>query len=309
MSKLWKSILTILILMNTMPLMAQDVTEANEVVILGNYASDNNDTLMLELETSGIIPTGAEEIFQQDILFFSGSDARFSNFGIESRASNLVAGMTINFVPQSDELEFCGIATRTQLDERNRLEDQNNITTIRLDAYTATGIDNEGNVFAFERNGAENSELNLVDLNLEPEIPVHLLLVALDNMMTVFVDGEAVITDYGLSLPGGAFAFLYVGMNEDTICEANNFFAYAIADDLIDVCRVSTDSVINRRSGAGTDFARLDQLQAGESLQAVGQIIGSDGFTWWLLIDNSWVRDDVVDTSGFCRILPVIEEA
>lgn len=307
MRKLWKTLLIIIVMINTMPLIAQDVIEEEDAPLsLVNYAN-NNASLMFELETLGIIPAGSEELFQQQGLFFSGENARFSNFAIENTASNLVTGITINLTSQSDELEFCGIASRTQINEDNRYEGDNNITTIRLDAYVATGIDNEGNVFAFERNRDENSELIRHELDLENDSPIHLLLVVLDDMMTVFVNGEVTIQDYELSLPGGAFAFLYAGMDEMSICEATNFFAYAIDDELIDICRVSTDRVINRRSGAGTEFALLDQLQAGDSLEAIGQSIGTDDYTWWLLSDNSYVRDDVVDTSGFCRILPLIE--
>lgn len=308
MFRFWRFIAIFCLLFTTMPLMAQDVTEAdNAPLSLVNYANDNA-SLILELETLGIIPTGAEELFQQERLFFSGANARFSNFAIENTASNLVTGITLNFAPQSDELEFCGIATRTQINEDNRYEGDNNITTLRLDAYAATGVDNDSSVFAFERNGDENSELIRHELDLENDSPVQLLLVVLDDNMTVFVNGEAIIRDYEVSLLGGAFAFLYAGMDDNSICEATNFFAYAIADEALDICRVSTDRVINRRSGAGTQFALLDQLQAGDSLEAIGQSIGIDGYTWWLLSDNSYVRDDVVDTSGFCRILPLIED-
>jgi len=300
-------LLITIIFIGAIPLMAQDVAEAeDEAIILENYAGDNN-SLLLELETLGLIPSGAEESFQQSRLVFAGEGAQFSNFAVDSSANNLLMAATLDFEAQSDELEFCGIANRTRRAEDNRLEEGNNITTIRLDAYAISGLDNAGNIFAFERDGEENSELSLAEIDFDFTEPLYLLLVVIHDEMTVFANGEAVISGYELSLPGGAFAFLYAGMDEDSICQVSNFFAYTIEDDLVDTCQVSTDSTINRRSGAGTDFARLEQLQAGESLEAVGQTIGSDGFTWWLLADDTWVRDDVVDTEGFCRVLPDVQ--
>src|SRR5690606_29340234 len=178
---------------------------------------------------------------------------------------------------------------------------------IRLNAYTATGIDSDGNIFAYEINGDESSELALAEVDVDLNQAVYLLMLVIDDELTVFANGEAVISDYPVSLPAGSVAFLYSGMDTESTCQAETLFAYTIAEELVAACHVSTDTVINRRSGPSTDFARVTQLQAGEELEAVGQTIGTDGFVWWYLADETWVRDDVVDTTGFCRVLPDIE--
>src|SRR5690606_30864617 len=101
---------------------------------------------------------------------------------------------------------------------------------------------------------------------------------------------------------------LYSGMDEDSRCRAETFFVYTIADELVTTCQVSSDTVVNRRSEPTTDSARVDQFGGnGEAFEAIGQTIGTDGFVWWFLEDEAWVRDDVVDTTGFCRVLPEIE--
>ena len=301
-------LLTILLLMSASLSLAQEdmgEDEAGEPIILQNYAA-NATILFDELETQGLIPSGAIESVAQNSLTFTGDDAQFSTFALENESRNVVVGAVLNFAPLSDELEFCGIASRTQSVESNRLEDDSNITSITLDAYVATGVDNEGNIFAFETGSESSAGLSLSEIELDLSQPVYLLAIVIDDMLTVFANGEMVIREYELSLDAGGFAFLYAGMDEDSACRAETFFAYTIADELVDSCSVSTNSGVNRREGPGTEFARVDQLLAGESLEAVGQTIGTDGFTWWLLADETWVRDDVVDTSGFCRSLPEV---
>lgn len=301
MKQVLKTVIVSIILCTTAIISAQETND--EGIILENYLS-TPDAILDELEDFGIVPSGAELVFAQNGLAFSGAEAQFSNFPNESDATNVVMGATLNFSPLADELEFCAITTRTQRVESNRLEDGSNIVTIRLDAYVAVGVDSEGSIFTFEI--SEDAEIDLLENIVDLSDPVNLLAVVIEDNLTLFVNGEALITDYTLSLPSGSFAFLFSGLAEDSICEAETFFAYTIADDLLGDCRVSTDSPINQRAGAGTDFARVGQLLAGESLPAIGQTIGTDGFTWWQLEDDSWVRDDVVDTMGFCNRLPEV---
>lgn len=298
------SIIVMMIIVSSATVSFAQETDADSIIILETYASTPNEILD-ELENLGIVPSGAEEALSQTGLSFSGAEAQFSNFPNEADASNIVMGARLNFSPQAESLEFCAMTTRTQRVESNRLENGTNIVTIRLDTYVAMGVDSEGSIFTFEI--SDDAEINLSEQALDLTAPVNLLAVVIEDKLTLFVNGEAVIIDYELTLPNGSFAFLYSGTDEESACLAETFFAYTIANDLVGVCRVSTDSPVNRRDGAGTDFARVAQLLAGESLEAVGQTIGTDGFTWWLLEDESWVRDDVVTTTGFCRRLPEVD--
>lgn len=302
MQQLVKLIIITILLSSASSILAQ-IAE-NEAIILENYAS-TPDLIMDELEDLGLIPSGVEVAFNQNGLAFSGAEAQFSNFPDETGATNIVMGATLNFLAQAEDLEFCAITTRTQRIENNRLEDGANIVTIRLDTYVAVGVDSEGSIFTFEI--SEDAEIDLLENAVNISDPVNLLAVVIEDTLTLFVNGEALITDYALTLPSGSFAFLYSGMDEDSACEAETFFAYTIADDLLGDCRVSTDSPVNRREGASTDFARVGQLLAGENSPAIAQTIGTDGFIWWQLDDDSWVRDDVVDTMGFCNRLPEVE--
>lgn len=53
-------------------------------------------------------------------------------------------------------------------------------------------------------------------------------------------------------------------------------------------------SVVNLRSGPGTDFAVKSKLNAGATVTAVARQLADDGY-WWLLLDGgAWVRSDLV---------------
>lgn len=88
-------------------------------------------------------------------------------------------------------------------------------------------------------------------------------------------------------------------------CTLENSFVMVLQDADV-ICMVNSDSGANLRSGPGTDFSRAGQLPAIHLQSVIGQTTGSDGFVWWQLEDDSWVRSDVVEEVGDCES---VEEA
>lgn len=72
-------------------------------------------------------------------------------------------------------------------------------------------------------------------------------------------------------------------------------------------CTVSTASGANQRSGPGTDFDLAGTLSAGVNASVDGQATGADGFVWWRLGEGVWVRSDVVDETGNCEGVSVVQ--
>lgn len=64
----------------------------------------------------------------------------------------------------------------------------------------------------------------------------------------------------------------------------------------------------NIRSGPGTDFEIVSNLEVGRSTIAVGQARDDFNFVW-LQLDGGWIRADTVDQSGPCADLPVVDDA
>jgi len=62
------------------------------------------------------------------------------------------------------------------------------------------------------------------------------------------------------------------------------------------------------RSGPSTDSVQQGTLAAGASASVDGQTTGVDGQVWYHLVSeaNSWVRIDVVNTTGDCSAVPAI---
>ncbi len=72
-------------------------------------------------------------------------------------------------------------------------------------------------------------------------------------------------------------------------------------------CTVTTATSANQRSGPGTDFELAGTLAGGASAAVDGQATGADGFVWWRLGEGVWVRSDVVNATGNCEGVPVVQ--
>lgn len=78
-------------------------------------------------------------------------------------------------------------------------------------------------------------------------------------------------------------------------------------DNASTACSVSGAGNVNERTGPGANFARAGTLAGGKSVTVDGQAIGADGMVWWQLSENIWVRSDVVNKSGDCDHMPLIQ--
>jgi uncharacterized protein YraI len=80
--------------------------------------------------------------------------------------------------------------------------------------------------------------------------------------------------------------------------EANEVEGIQVTDT---ACTVTAINTVNLRSGPGTNYERLDQLNAGETASVTGMSPAVDGYQWWQLSSDSWVRGDLVDISDACH--------
>lgn len=69
-------------------------------------------------------------------------------------------------------------------------------------------------------------------------------------------------------------------------------------------CTVVADSDVNLRWEPSTGRDRAAVLQAGVRVPINAQITGDDGYLWWRVDDERWVRSDVVRESGPCAAVP-----
>ena len=72
-------------------------------------------------------------------------------------------------------------------------------------------------------------------------------------------------------------------------------------------CSLTAISTANLRSGPGVDYRLVETLAANNSLLGQGQFQATDGFTWWLLENDAWIREDLAREEGECDALPTVE--
>ncbi|MBN1285728.1 MAG: hypothetical protein JXB47_10040 [Anaerolineae bacterium] len=66
--------------------------------------------------------------------------------------------------------------------------------------------------------------------------------------------------------------------------------------------------VINMRMGPGTNYTTAGQLRPGDTADIEAQATGDDGFRWWYLTNDAWVRDDAAEVQGECENIPDVAE-
>jgi hypothetical protein len=298
-----KMIVLLLLLVLTGAVFAQEESreEWQSLESVGQDAS----AILYELENDGLIPSGAAPAFSQTLLSYTGEGVQFSNFGIGMNAKNLLYSARIDFSPTSESLEFCGIAARTVREETNREEGERSITTVRLSAYLLIGLDNRGNLFVAD-NQSEESSATLAPIPEGMTGPIQITALIINNTLYVYANNILLIDGLEIADGSGAFAFVFNSAAEESACTGEMLFAYTFPDEIVETCTISPIDVANKRSSASTDAAVMGQMLQGDSMEAVAYTQGADGYTWWQLSDESWVRADVVYAEGFCRSLPLV---
>jgi uncharacterized protein YraI len=75
-----------------------------------------------------------------------------------------------------------------------------------------------------------------------------------------------------------------------------------------DDCRITVgDGGANLRAGPGTDYAIRGVIGFRESAEPVGRTRGTDGFNWWQLALDVWLRTDTTVIGGDCAAVPDVE--
>lgn len=70
-------------------------------------------------------------------------------------------------------------------------------------------------------------------------------------------------------------------------------------------CSVGSARNVNVRSGPGTNFNVIEVLAGGSERVVIDSTMGNDGYQWWQIGDNAYVRSDVVIESAGCAFMDV----
>jgi hypothetical protein len=271
--------------------------------------STNNQTLdyydgdwseaIAELQDKEIIAVGGSLVFEEDRAFFSGQGSFFTPLASRSPYSDVVMAGELSYTPSdTTQLETCTLLARVQTDN-----------TGFATSYLQVGIDNEGFAFWLDAygTGVSDYDFGIISSNLESGGTYHILFIAQDDRLMIFIDGERIVNDQEITESTGTYGIALSGRAAGTSCEGENLWVYQSPTFTPGVCEISAGSTVNKRSGPGTTFDRAGQMDAGTIMEAIAQSEAPDGFIWWQLEDETWVRDDVINAQGDCLNIPEAE--
>lgn len=266
-----------------------------------------------ELVVLGELPTDGRFVFDETSVALDGDEERqFVNLAQGASDLNVVMGATIIFDPRTineNILEFCGLAARAQPIELDEV--------VSTTDYISVVVLGNGNVVALDTL-VGNGEITEIDANLQTPIAVNLLFIAEQDRLAVYINGELRLFDMRITEEQGSYGVRMGVGDTRTNCELRDVWAYTytLSDDVSfaapnisgnDGLCLATSAGASKRSAPSTAATRLGRFD-GESIEVIGQITGTDNFTWYLLIDNTYVREDVVTLSGECSRLPPVNE-
>jgi hypothetical protein len=260
-----------------------------------------------ELEELGIIPSGGSEIFREPYAYFEGTGNWFIPLASYKPHTHIVMAGELTFTPgETDEVESCTFLMRI-VAEGNRSN-----TYLEAGLITSTfGLEGETLAVNDVLDGESNWFGIIPTLFQELDLtgPHHFLITAFRDTVGVYLDGNLKLVVENVDEHAGTYGISLKGRGDNAKCEGRNIWGWEV-DDVVafgDQCGVVATATVNLRTGPGTTYDRAGTLDGGQTQLIVGQAEGDDGFVWWQLESESWVRSDVVTAGGQCDEVPEVE--
>ncbi|MBE2268615.1 MAG: hypothetical protein IAE80_10335 [Anaerolinea sp.] len=176
------------------------------------------EAIVGELEDLDLIGTRGELLHEEEILL-SATTEGMDTFS-QTRTSeyhNFVIGALISYRPSNDESLFCGFLSNVA----GNINSSDNIPLLFV------GAGSDDSLIVLEGGeGDDDVEFFAADETYDWYDPVHLVMILNDDVLTVFVDGQPAITDYGLTFPPDEGTRVSAGVNLDSSCVMTGYFVY-----------------------------------------------------------------------------------
>lgn len=267
---------------------SNDSDESSLPSEIENYDAASESVIQQFIE-AGVLGSGNAFLFGEDYTFIGASGSSFFPLGRGRNRTDVVLGAQLTFNAQSSNYEQCGLILRLN-DARDPAQD-----------FLLVGIDSDGDLFIQNSSFDDDDTFDFVSLDVDVDDPHHLILLARGDKLDVYVDGELVLEDYSVYEERGIFGIGQFTDSTASECTARNLWVYDTPFFEPGVCNVLASGTVNKRSGPGTDNDRAGQMSSGETLEVVSQTEGSDGYIWYELEDDSYVREDIISIVGDCN--------
>lgn len=185
---------------------------------------ESSEEILTELDGLGrITKDGGYYAFRLGYSFVTGQSNLFMGLGMSSPATNFVLGGELTMQSNSGEIEICSLIGRVERDSgRSAL------------TFVDAGLTNTGSAVLMDYTDptTEASTLRVRNLNLDLSEPHHVLIVARNTEMHVFVDGQEVFHDIEVTPRSGGYGLTMVSRASGGRCEVRNVWAYVTGDEV-----------------------------------------------------------------------------
>ncbi|MBI5958331.1 MAG: hypothetical protein HY866_06345 [Chloroflexi bacterium] len=190
---------------------------SSDVVQLSDYRGEPAQ-VMSELEDLGIVPNGGSQVFFEDYAYFTGAGSFFTPLARNSPFTNVVMGGELTFtVGTTSDTEACTLMARVITGANGS------------DTYIEVGFDNEGQLYGIDLDGGEMVMGQVFAEGVKSSAVHHVLFIANDDKLTVFLDGDLVANEVQLSDPrSGTFGIALTGKASSAKCEGHNIWVYEL---------------------------------------------------------------------------------
>lgn len=308
---------------------AQSTSEATPEV---NQRPDPDEPFNLDSEAviavlteQGLIEEAGTFVLEEDRIEISGEEFVYAPLLDEDTEplTDMVISATVQPSPSvATGSGFCGIAFAAEYEPV-------------VDELVFAGTN--GVRLRYLANGTEQ----FIDLDTSSAVirAVNVLLILHEGELIVYVDGSPIGRDTSLDWEEGFPALAASG--GDVTCAMTDVWVYQPGEPAVTVtdagsddatvddtdasdieetatpqpsgvqtpCLITADQVVNRRFGPDTAFNVAGVIDEDDEFIAVRRAEDALGFTWWLLADDTYVREDVVNEEGDCEALsPIVRD-
>ncbi|MCD4686482.1 MAG: SH3 domain-containing protein [Anaerolineae bacterium] len=273
-------------------------TARPNVTQLTHYA-EGIGPAVAELEELGVIPSGGTEIFREPMAYFEGTGNWFTALARYKPFTHIVMAGELEFQPSdTEEIESCSLISRINTEGGSAT------------SFLEVGITNSGVLIVLDVVDREVVTFIPSSSVVDFGEPQHILFTALRGEVSVYLNGRRVLTDVAVDERAGTYGIALKASGAGARCEGHDLWAWEV-DDVVAFeggCGVRAPGNVNLREGPGTNFASPGTLDVGSTAMVVGQTTGADGYVWYKLDNDSWVRSDVISVGGNCTNVPEVNE-
>jgi len=257
--------------------------------------------VLAELEAAGAIPAGGRLLFQASSPYTAEQTtaATYTLLGSRQPATSVILAAWLRFTPgATDGYQACFVGTRIVASAEEPI----------VQAYLDVGVNSADQIYYLDSTGdPATSRAEALPRRVMDGAPHHLLFLALEQTLTVYLDGERVFASVPVEARAGISGLGVISPAAGARCQAEDIWLYEVTGTAASVCGVTVaETPVNQRLFPTTSAGIAGQLSRDEIRGVTGQTTDAQGYVWWRLDDGTWVRGDVVIEQGDCSGVAVV---